>query len=234
MRSHGLVLALFATLGLLIAAVNCDPLAHRRAKYAAKAAESEAAAAESAPPAEKPKPKPVLEKRPKCEQLANNCLATTDTHLAVGSHGVTFQPPEAWAYAQHGDFSLAIDGEQDVVMGFTESEAAVPDKVIAALTPLLDELKITEVKLAALKPRLGKPQSTIDAGGTAVHLWEVDKGAGQPMEPKMNGEPGKLLVVVAKFDTQVVVGASFMLKKADSSQGAAVGDSLKTLARSSK
>jgi hypothetical protein len=236
MRRDGLVLALLATIGLLFVAVYCDPLASRRAKYAAKSVQSEAPPAESTVEVDKPKPKakPEEKKGPKCELLADNCLATTDTHLAVGSNGMSFQPPEGWAYAKHGDFSVAMDGEQDVVMGFTETDGPAPDKVIAAITPLLDELKITEVKVAVLKPRLSKPQSTIEAGGTPVHLWEVDKGAGQPGEPKMNGEAGKLLVVVAKFDTQTVVGVSFMLKKADSSQGAAVGDSIKTLARSNK
>jgi hypothetical protein len=203
--------------------LNCDPLARRRARHP-KPVQSEEPKVEEAP---KPKPKPKA--KPKCESLEEKCVAAAETRLIIGSSKVTVQVPEGWTYAKQETLSVAVPPEEDVALAFVESESDQPDKLLEAITPLLDELKITGVKLQALKPRLKKAQATMEAGSAPVSIWEVDKASNGGADPKMQDEPGKLGVFVTTIDGTVVVGAAFMQKKADAARGAATGQAVQTL-----
>jgi len=222
MRRHGWILTLVAMMVSLLV-LDCDPLARRRARHP-KPVESEEPVVE-APPKPKPKPPP----KPKCESLEEKCVAKGDTRAPIGAHKISFQPPEGWTYAKQGAFTIAVPPEGDVAIAFVESESADPDKVVEAIMPLLDELKITNVKFAALKPRLKKAQATMDAGGAQVSIWEVDKAANGGSDPKMKDQAGKLGVFVTTIDSTVIVGAAFMDKAADPTRGAATGQAVQTL-----
>lgn len=185
-----------------------------------------------APPVEEPVPTvetpPPPPPKPKCEGLDEKCVGDTEAKMPAGSNGI-ITPPLGWHYAKESAASVAVSTEGDGVLGVAQADGKDPDKILAALTKLLDRFEITDVKLPALKPRLKKAQSTVPTGGVELSLWEVDKTR-QGKEPKMKGNAGTLLVIVAPLsDSNIVVGAGFVSNTADPSRVSSIMDSLKTL-----
>lgn len=229
MRRDGWMLALVAILVSLLA-LNCDPLARRRAlkaKHGAAASASAVASEDEPAP-----PPPTVKKKPQCESFTDKCVARGGTRVPIGKSKITFQAPDGWSFIQ-GDFAIIRAAEEDVVLGFVDGESEEPDQVISAATPLIQELNIIGFKDGALKPRLKKAQSTMEVGTSPVKIWEVDKTSNQNTELRMKGEPGNMVVFVANIDGKVVVGVAFMQQKADASRGAAAGEAVQTL-RSAK
>jgi hypothetical protein len=148
--------------------------------------------------------------------------------MPAGPNGL-ITPPLGWHYAKESAASVAVATEGDGVLGLAAAEGKDPDKILAALTKLLERFEITDVKIPMLKPRLKKAQSTVSAAGLELSLWEVDKTR-QGKEPKMKGSAGTLLVIVAPIsEGNVVVGAGFVSNTADPSRVSSIMDSLKTL-----
>lgn len=225
MRRDGWMLALVAILVSLLA-LNCDPLARRRALKAKHAAAASASAVASE---DEPAPPPAtVKKKPQCESFTEKCVARGGTRVPIGKSKITFQAPDGWSFIQ-GDFAIIRAAEEDVVLGFVDGESEEPDQVISAATPLIQELNIIGFKDTALKPRLKKAQSTMEVGTSPVKIWEVDKTSNQNTELRMKGEPGNMVVFVANIDGKVVVGVAFMQQKADASRGAAAGEAVQTL-----
>lgn len=225
MRRDGWMLALVA-IAIPLLALNCDPLARRRAlkaKHAAAASASSAPAEEASAPAPAPK-----KKKPECERFEDKCVARGGTRVPIGKNKVTFQAPDGWSFIK-GDFAIVRAPEEDVVLGFVEGESAEPDAVISTATPLIQELNIVGFKDTALKPRLKKAQALMEAGGSQVKIWEVDKASNGNAELRMKSEPGKAVVFVAELEGKVIVGVAFMQQKADAARGAAAGEAVQTL-----
>jgi len=227
MRRDGWMLALVA-IAIPLLALNCDPLARRRAlkaKHAAAASASSAPAEETTAAAPAPPPK---KKKQECESFEEKCVARGGTRVPIGKNKVTFQAPDGWSFVK-GDFSIVRAPEEDVLLGFVEGESAEPDAVITTVTPLIQELNIVGFKDAALKPRLKKAQALMEAGGAQVKIWEVDKASNQNADLRMKGESGKMVVFVAELEGKVIVGVAFMQQKADAARGAAAGEAVQTL-----
>lgn len=180
---------------------------------------------ETTPTVEEPPPPPP---KPKCEALDEKCVGDTEAKMPAGPNGL-ITPPLGWHYAKESAASVAVATEGDGVLGLAAAEGKDPDKILAALTKLLERFEITDVKIPMLKPRLKKAQSTVSAAGLELSLWEVDKTR-QGKEPKMKGSAGTLLVIVAPIsEGNVVVGAGFVSNTADPSRVSSIMDSLKTL-----
>lgn len=225
MRRDGWMLALVA-IAIPLLALNCDPLARRRALKAKHAAAASASAsAEEVASAPTPPPK---KKKPECESFEDKCVARGGTRVPIGKNKVTFQAPDGWSFVK-GDFSIVRAPEEDVVLGFVEGESAEPDSIVSTVSPLIQELNITGFKDTALKPRLKKAQTAMEAGGSQVKIWEVDKASNGNAELRMKGEPGNMVVFVAELEGKVVVGVAFMQQKADKARGAAAGEAVQTL-----
>jgi hypothetical protein len=220
MARYGLRIAVLFVLSTLWVA-DCKP--SKKAKAPDEAESS--ASAEPPPPAPEP-PKP----KPKCESLDEKCVGESDSKLKIGSHGAWMRPPSGWTFAKEGDSAVAVPSSEDGVLGFVEGEGADPDKVVAALGPLLERLKIGNVKVPGLKPMLKKAQSEIEAANVKASLWEVDKKKNGGADPKLKDGVGTLLLVVAPAGSdRALVGAGFVLKTADPSRVKEIMDSIKTL-----
>lgn len=222
MRNSGLFLSLVTAL-ISVSLLGCGAEPKKRART------TEPTDVFSPQPEKAEPPAPERPPEPKCISLKEKCTASATTRIKVGTHGVTVKIPEGWTYAKEEEFTLALPPEADVAVGFTDGESTDPDKIIASIAPLLERMKITNVKMPALKMRLRKPQSTLDANGSPVGIWEVDKTANQGADPKIKDVAGKLVVVAAKLDGSVVVGAAFMIGTADEARGAAAGQAIQTL-----
>ena len=97
------------------------------------------------------------------------------------------------------------------------------------LEPLLTKLEVTKVKLKSVKRRLKEPDSVSQVEGAEIRLWEVDKRRQDGKSPEMKGKPGALLVVLATFAEQPIVGAGFVVKPEGEAQAAAVMEAVQSL-----
>jgi hypothetical protein len=161
--------------------------------------------------------------------LAENCVAAADTQLDVGTKGAWFKPPLGWTYAKEENlsFAAASDGFAAIVMG--PAAGVKPDEVGPALEPLLARLEATNVKLKSVKRRLKEADSVTQVDGAEVRLWEVDKRRQDGQSPQMKAKPGALLVIVATFAEQPIVGAGFVVKPEGESQAGAVMEAVQSL-----
>ncbi len=156
-------------------------------------------------------------------------MADADSRLALASQGASLRPPAGWAYAREPAASIALAPDGAAALGMTEAESNAPEKIVAALEPLLTRLAITKVKTKSLKSRLKKAQSELPADGITLQLWEVDKTQ-QNQDPVMHDGAGAALVLVAALPSgKAVVGVSFVVKPQGDPLVPAVMDSLKTL-----
>lgn len=150
----------------------------------------------AAPPPPPPPPPPAPPPPPKCEDLAENCTAGSDTKLLVGDSGAWFTPPEGWHYArtQRGSIAVSPDGTAMMVL------APTPDAsdLAPAVEAMVGERGVKGLKVDKLKRRLKKPQQSLPAGDGSIDLWEVDKA--QQGESLSLGDKGSgtLLVLVGK------------------------------------
>jgi hypothetical protein len=179
-------------------------------------------------PVAAPPPAPVPEK-PKCLSLAENCVAAADTQLDVGTKGAWFKPPLGWTYAKEENlsFAAASDGFAAVAMG--PAAGVKPEEVAPALEPLLARLEASKVNLKSIKRWLKQPDSVTQADGAEIRLWEVDKRRQDGKSPEMKSKPGALLVIVATFAEQPIVGAAFVVKPEGEAQAGAVMEAVQSL-----
>jgi hypothetical protein len=162
------------------------------------------------PKVEKPKPPPPPPPPPKCEAIDEGCKAEDSTKLKVGTKGMWFHPPTGWTYAREKDLSVAFNAEKDAAIAMVEAKGAKPDQIMAALLPLMDRLKIQNVKDKNLQNRLRRPQHKMEAGKTKMQVWEVNKKNNLFKDPTMDGKAGSMVVVVLPFsDDKTLVGLGF-------------------------
>jgi hypothetical protein len=191
----------------------------------------------AAPPAPPPSPPPPVAtaapppppEPPKCLSLAEKCVAAADTQLDVATKGAWFKPPVGWAYAKEQTLSFAGAPDGFAAIAFAPAAGTKPDEIGAALEPLLVRLEVTKVKLKPFKRRLDKPDSVTQVEGSEVRLWEVDKRQQDGQNPQMKGKPGALLVVVATFAEQPLLGAGFVVKPEGEVQAGSVMEAVQSL-----
>jgi hypothetical protein len=178
----------------------------------------------AAPPSPPPEPE-----KPKCLSVAENCVAAADAQLDVGSKGAWFKPPVGWLYAKEESlsFAAASDGFAAIAMGAAAGVKA--DEVGPALEPLLARLEVKNVKLKSIKRWLKEADSVTQVEGAEIRLWEVDKRRQDGKSPEMKAKPGALLVIVATFADQPIVGAGFVVKPEGEAQAAAVMEAVQSL-----
>jgi hypothetical protein len=176
----------------------------------------------SAPPPPPPEP-------PKCLSLAEKCMAAADTQLDAGTKGAWFKPPLGWTYAKEEAFSYAASADGFAAIAIAPAAGTKRDEIAPVLEALFTRLEVTKVKLKPLKRRLDAPDSVSPVEGSEVRLWEVDKRRQDGQNPQMKGKPGALLVVVATFTEQPLVGAAFVTKPEGEAQAAAVMEAVQSL-----
>jgi hypothetical protein len=179
-------------------------------------------------PVATPAPPPEPEK-PKCLSVAENCLAAADAQLDVGTKGAWFKPPAGWLYAKEENlsFAAASDGHAAIAMGPAAGVKA--EEVGPALEPLLARLEVKRVNLKSIKRWLKEADSVTPVEGAEIRLWEVDKRRQDGKSPEMKAKPGALLVIVATFAEQPIVGAGFVVKPEGEAQAAAVMEAVQSL-----
>ena len=181
-----------------------------------------------------PPPPPVKEEPPppppppKCESLSEKCAGSADSRATITSTGASFHPPPGWLYAKEEKVTIAQSTGEDGFVVFAGADADGPDAVLPVVTHLAERLGLSDVKTQSLKTRWKKPQSTLDAGGTPVRLWEVAKEY-QGVDPKLKDKPGAALVVVATVGGKVIVGLCFVPKSNDAANVPLMMDAVKSL-----
>ena len=180
-------------------------------------------------PVAAPAPPPPPPEKPKCLSLAENCVAAADAQLDVGTKGAWFKPPLGWTYAKEENlsFAAASDGFAAIAMGPAAGVKA--DEVGPALEPLLARLEVKNVKLKSIKRWLKEADGVTQVEGAEIRLWEVDKRRQDGKSPEMKAKPGALLVIVATFAEQPIVGAGFVVKPEGEAQAAAVMEAVQSL-----
>jgi hypothetical protein len=143
--------------------------------------------------------------------IEERCATTAQTELEIGDKGAFFNPPPGWIYANLDSGPIALGRDEKSLISITLSASTAPNDVIESLTRLTIESQIDQVRFDALEKRLAKPQSTSDAGGTPIALWEIDKSTQTGPAPTLRGKgDGTLLVFVAPFAAdRVLVGLGF-------------------------
>jgi hypothetical protein len=95
----------------------------------------EAATAEPTPPPPPPKPK--------CESFDEKCKAEADTKVDIGTRG-NVSIAEGWTYAKVGDAAVSMSPHDDALLVLVPADGPDPDKILAALTPVLDKYKMND------------------------------------------------------------------------------------------
>jgi len=185
----------------------------------------------SAPPPPPPEP-------PKCLSLAENCKGVAETQLDVGTKGAWFKPPVGWAYAKEEALSFTSSPDGFAVIAIGPAAGTKRDEVVPALEALLARLEVTKVKVKPFKRRVDDPDTVSkievpDAAGkptpVEVRFWEVDKRRQDGQTPQMKTKPGALLVMVAAFADQPLVGAGFVVKPEGEALAASVMEAMQSV-----
>jgi len=152
--------------------------------------------------------------------LAENCTATTATHLGIGEHDSTILPPVGWKFAKLSDRSVAVSPDGKSVLAAVEVPTSDEATVLAALVKLSGDSAIEKVKFDALKKRLRKPQISLETDpclecseGAKVDLWEVSKTTGNGGNPELHEQgAGTLLVFVVHITVdRAIAGLGFVV-----------------------
>jgi len=199
-------------------------------------------ACSESPPPEVPKgappPPPPL---PKCEALAEACLARADTKARLPGLDWTITPPKGWRYAQLADVTVAEQSKDTgavlAITSFAPPKASWELK--KARIDALDALaKSWNVQLAfknIVDLHLRGPDipDTLDVAGVKLSIWEQE-GA------KRGAAPGNVVAVVGSVDERELVVIAFVPKagsaaaEADSQSVSAAIQSLAFKKRESK
>jgi hypothetical protein len=174
-------------------------------------AQQPVAAAPPPPPATTAPLPPPPPPPPKCEDLAENCSAGSDTKLLVGDSGAWFTPPEGWHYARNAEGSIAVHPDGTAMMILMPSPD--PNDMAPAVEAMVSQRGVKGLKVDKLKRRLKKPQQSLPAGEGSVDLWEVDKAQqGEALSLGDKGE-GTLLVLVGKpAPEHTLIGIGFVVE----------------------
>jgi hypothetical protein len=87
------------------------------------------------------------------------------------------------------------------------------------------------VKGDRLKKRLKKPQSTIDANGGTIDLWEITASSQGGIKPKLKDKgAGTALLALGRVATErLVVGLGFVVEPDEHGQAAKIMQSVQSL-----
>jgi hypothetical protein len=181
-----------------------------------------------APPAQPP---PAASPARTCETLADNCLAAPGSALAIGNRGAWLVPPAGWVFAKLPEHSIAIGPDGKALLAAVAINAVDDKDVLAAMEKLAGELTIEDVKWDSLKHRLSKPQTSLDAGGAPLALWEINKNISHGSNPQIKGKgEGTLLAFHAKLaGDEMIVGVGFVVVPDAEAEAAQVMQSLQSL-----
>jgi hypothetical protein len=184
------------------------------------------AAAPTTPPPPAPPPPPPPP--PKCEDLAENCSAGTDTKLPVGDSGAWFTPPEGWHYARNAEGSIAVHPDGTAMMILMPSPD--PNDMAPAVEAMVSQRGVKGLKVDKLKRRLKKPQQSLPAGEGSVDLWEVDKSQqGEALSLGDKGQ-GTLLVLVGRpAPEHTLIGIGFVTESVAEAEAPKIMQAVQTL-----
>ncbi len=163
------------------------------------------------------KQEPPAPPPPKCESLDEKCVGAADKRVNIGEHG-SFQPPEGWHYAKLENGSVAITEEQDAGIAFAHADGEESEKVFAALSPLLEQMGVTDVTADSFKKMMKKKPVVEDANGQKLNTWDTTC--------KFKGAAGMMLLAVAPTDGGALVGAVAMKKDAAKDRGGRAREAL--------
>lgn len=192
----------------------------------------------AAPPPPSPPPAPSASAAPpppptpkSCKSLDDKCSAKADTSLEIGEGAASFHPPSGWTYAHESATSVAVAPGTVAALAFTTSKKPWLADTDKAIDKLLDRLEITKLARKALRTRLRRAQTKLDAdSGLKIELWEVNKHRQFGHPPRMKGKPSSVLVIVTKLpDNRAVVGVGAVLKPGGDSDVPAIMKAVKSL-----
>jgi hypothetical protein len=179
------------------------------------------------PPPPTPPPPPART----CETLADNCVAAAGSALAIGNRGSWLTPPVGWVFAKLPEYSFAVGPDGKALLAAVAINAVDDKDVLDAMEKLAQALSIEDVKWDSFKRRLGKPQTTLDAGGVPLALWEINKNISKGNNPRIQARgAGTLLAFHAKLGTdEMIVGLGFVVVPEAEAQAGQVMQSLQSL-----
>jgi hypothetical protein len=153
------------------------------------------ASAEPAPPPPAPKA---------CDSLAEGCVATADTRVAIGSTW-SIAPPPQWTYAKEADGTVARTDGAVLALTTYDGRAAKPPKT----KPRDEALEGVAKKIAVTLPKKmtwpAKPARVLTVSDRELALHQID-GATQ------DGKKGALLIVTSKPSEETLLGVGFVLE----------------------
>jgi len=167
------------------------------------------------PPAEKEEPPPPPP--PKCEALDEECKAKEGKTVSIGEDG-SFQPPVGWHYAKTEKGSLAVAVEADAAIAFVRASGPEADKVFEALSPMLEQMGVTDVTADSVKKMLKKKPVVEEANGMKLNTWDTTC--------KVKGDAGMMLLAVTSIEGGALVGAVAMKKDAAKDRGGPAREAL--------
>ena len=209
--------------------------------WASVGASALALACRSRPPVEPPKPPPPAATAepapppppppPKCESLEESCKAAADTVLELPEAGLSFTPPEGWAYAREPGLTVARFHEGTATLALTAAPTDDRKAVVEAVEKLAKRLEIEKLNTQSLRGRLNKADAELESGKLTIRLWEIDKRRQRGKAPQLKGKgQGTALVALAPArDGQVVVGVGFVVNPDPQSLAGAVMKSIQSL-----
>jgi hypothetical protein len=224
-------------------AASPRPFAMKRALELSLALSILLSACTTAKPPKRPPPPPPVEKveekapeppppppppPPKCESLSESCKVEADRRLSMAGGTPSAVLPTGWTYAKEAEALVAMAPTEEAVMAVAKVSGTGDAAEQAAVAKLLERLAITDLKMPSLKQRWKKAQSTQDAGGVAVKLWEVDKQH-QGSDPKRKDQPGVALVAVAPLASGPVVVLCFVTRESKGGPVPLMMDAIKSL-----
>lgn len=177
-------------------------------------------------------PKKSAKKKPKCEDLAEKCVATPDTQARIANVDSVFIPPEGWMYAQQAEMTVAQPGEEPsatnhgaIAMtafeGAGAEEAKARDAHYEKLVQGL-EISVPEKFKKKYVPKWDKADDTRTTGTTEIKLWQAEQA-------KRAGKNGFLLVLLTTDPAgKKILGVAFA-PEGDEKTVEAISKSLETI-----